>query len=102
MKTKRISVARLELVADRNGDILWEPRKVPLMRDTLGISQRAELARQAMASPVERHPTILKRPPLADFDDLLPFKTRMWGLFGLVICSWLVIAGLGVLVWSWL
>jgi len=94
--------ARLLLVSDRNGDIIWEPRKVPLMKESLGISQRAELARRAMASPVERHPTILKRPPLEDFDDLLPFKTRMVVLFGLVICSWLVIAGIGVLVWSWL
>jgi len=93
---------RPQLVTDRNGDILWEPRRVPLLKETFGISQRADLARRAMASPVERHPTILKRPPLADFDDLLPFKTRMVVLFGLALCSWLVIAGLGVLVWSWL
>jgi hypothetical protein len=92
---------RLQLVSDRNGDILWE-RPVPLMKETIGISQRAELARRAMASPVERHPTILKQPPLADFDDLLPFETRMRVFFGLVFCSWLLIAGLGVLVWSWL
>ena len=101
MKTKH-TFARLESVADRNGDILWELRPVPLMKESLGISQRAELARRAMASTVESHPTIPKRPPLADFDDLLPFKTRMVVLFGLVLCSWLVIAGLGVLVWSWL
>jgi hypothetical protein len=83
--------ARLLLVSDRNGDIIWEPRKVPLMKESLCISQRAELARRAMASPVERYPTILKRPPLEDSDDLLPFKTRMVVLFGLAI-----------LVWSWL
>jgi hypothetical protein len=94
--------ARLLLVSDRNNDILWEPREVPLMKETLGISQRAELARRAMASPVERHPTIPKRPPLADFDDLLPLKTRMVVSFGLVLCSCLVIAYLGILVWSWL
>jgi hypothetical protein len=101
MKTKH-TFTRLKSIADRNGDIILEPRQVPLMKETLGISQRAELARRAMASPVESHPTILKRPPLAVFDDPLPFKTRMVVLFGLVICSWLLIAGLGVLVWSWL
>ena len=102
MKTKRISAARLLLVSDRNGDTLWEPRLAPLMNETLGISQRAELARRAMASPVERSKPEM---PPNNYETAAPNgfrRSAMVVLFGLAFCLWLVIAGLGVLVWSWL
>jgi hypothetical protein len=94
---KKISSARLELVADRNGDIIWEPRRVPLIKESLGISQRAELARRAMAEPVRVSPR-LPNPPLADFDDLAAMPG--WSKWIYAVSALLVLAGIGFLVWA--
>jgi len=88
---------RLLLVSDRNNDILWEPRPVPLMKESLGISQRAELARRAMAAPINRSPR-LPQPPLADFDDLSAMPA--WAKWIYLISAGLVVAGIGFLVWA--
>jgi hypothetical protein len=99
MKTKPIPAARLELVADKNGDILWEPRKVPLMRDTLGISQRAELARQAMAAPIDHSPCPPPASPLAVFNDLAAMPGwAKWIFIGSYVL--LVLTGIGMLLWA--
>jgi hypothetical protein len=94
---KKISSARLELVADKNGDILWEPRRVPLLRETLGIAQRAELARRAMAEPIKISPRI-PNPPLIDFDDLATMPG--WAKWIYLISAGLIVAGIGMLVWA--
>lgn len=94
---RKITSVRIELVADRNGDIVWEPRRVPLIKDTLGISRRAELARQAMAIPIN-HSLRLPAPALADFDDLAAMPRWAKWMFG--GCGLLVLLGIGVLVWA--
>jgi hypothetical protein len=96
MKTKH-TFARLKSVADRNGDILLEPRQVPLMKETLGISQRAELDRRAMAEPINRSPR-LPPAPLADFDDLAAMPS--WVKWGYAVYTLIIIAGIGVLIWA--
>jgi hypothetical protein len=89
--------------ADEKGNIIWkhghiaEPRRVPLIRDTLGIAERAELARRAMAEPINRSPR-LTPPPLADFDDLAAIPA--WAKWSYVISILLVMAGIGVLIWA--
>jgi len=89
--------ARLLRVIDKNGDIIWEPRQVPLLRETLGISQRAELARRAMAEPINRS---LRLPPapLADFDDLAAMPG--WAKWIYIASALLILAGIGFLVWA--
>jgi hypothetical protein len=89
--------ARLLLVSDRNNDILWEPRPVPLMKESLGISQRAELARQAMAAPIHYSPR-LPPAPLSDFDDIAAMPD--WAKWIFTTCILLVISGIGVLIWA--
>ena len=89
--------ARLLLVSDRNNDILWEPRPVPLMKESLGISQRAELARQAMAAPIHYSPR-LPPAPLADFDDLTAMPS--WAKWGYAIITLIIMAGIGMLIWA--
>jgi hypothetical protein len=89
--------ARLLLVSDRDNDILWESRPVPLMKETLGISQRAELARRAMAAPIDYFPR-LPPAPLADFDDLTAMPG--WAKCIYLISAGLIVAGIGMLVWA--
>jgi hypothetical protein len=84
--------ARPLLVSDRNNDILWEPRPVPLMKKSLGISQRAELARRAMAEPIP------DRQPVEDFDGLAPARCIAWAI-GITALS-VSLIGLGVLIWA--
>jgi hypothetical protein len=67
------------------------------MKETLGISQRAELARQAMAAPINHSPR-LQAPALADFDDLAAMPGwAKWIYIGSVL---LILIGIGVLVWA--
>jgi hypothetical protein len=89
--------ARLLLVSDRNNDILWEPRRVPLIKETLGITQRAELARRAMAEPINRS---LRLPPapLADFDDRAAMPG--WAKWIYIASALLILAGIGFLIWA--
>jgi len=94
---KKISAVRLASVMDRDGDYLYEPRPVPLLRETLGISERAELARRAMAEPINRSPR-LPPAPLADFDDLAAMPA--WAKWIYLISAGLVVAGIGMLVWA--
>jgi hypothetical protein len=94
---KKIFADRPQLVSDSNGDILWEPRPVPLMKESLGISQRAELARQAMAAPIHYSPR-LPPAPLANFDDLAAMPG--WAKIGYAVITLIVIAGIGVLIWA--
>ncbi len=95
---KKISSAvSPQVVSDRNGDILWITREVPLMKETLGISQRAELARRAMAAPIDYFPR-LPPAPLADFDDLTAMPS--WAKWIFTTCGLLVITGIGVLIWA--
>jgi hypothetical protein len=70
------------------------PRPIPMLRDTLGIAERAELARRAMAEPIRYRPP---QPALEDFDGLAPARGIAWGvgitalvvaLVGLVILLW--------------
>ena len=100
--------ARLLLVSDRNNDILWEPREVPLMKETLGISQRAELARRAMASPIDHShcPTPPPPPPppppalccmTCSIESPLMPPWEKWIYIGGAI---LVLSILGMLVWA--
>ena len=89
--------ARLLLASDRNNDIFWEPRPVPLMKETLGISQRAELARRAMAEPVHHSPRFPPA-PLADLGDLAAMPA--WAKWIYLVSAGLVIAGIGVLIWA--
>lgn len=94
---KKIPAVRLASVMDRDGYYLYEPRPVPLLRETLGISQRAELARRAMAEPVRVSPR-LPNPPLADFDDLAAMPG--WSKWIYAVSALLVLAGIGFLVWA--
>jgi hypothetical protein len=89
--------ARLVLVSDRNNDILWEPRPVPLMKESLGISQRAELARRAMAAPIDYSPR-LPPAPLADFDDIAAMPG--WAKKLYIVSTGLIVAGIGMLIWA--
>jgi hypothetical protein len=89
--------ARPQLVADRNNDILWEPRPVPLMKESLGISQRAELARRAMAAPID-HSLCNSPAPLADFDDLAAMP--WWAKWIFIVSAMLIVAGIGMLIWA--
>ena len=99
MKTKRISAARLLLVSDRNGDTLWEPRRVLLMKESLGISQRAELARQSMAAPIDHSPCPPPASPLAVFNDLAAMPGwAKWIFIGSYVL--LVLTGIGMLLWA--
>lgn len=81
--------------------LLWEPRRVPLMKETLGISQRDELARLAMAAPINHDPR-LAAPVLADSDNFHPNRRQFLTQVGLALCAWIVLLGLGFLVWAWL
>ena len=94
---KKISAVSPRVVSDRNGDILWITREVPLMKETLGISQRAELARRAMAAPIDYFPR-LPPAPLADFDDLTAMPG--WAKCIYLISAGLIVAGIGMLVWA--
>jgi hypothetical protein len=97
---KKNSSVHLKLVSDQSGDIVWEPRKIPLMKESLGITRRAVLARRAMASPMDIRSSSR---PQEDLDDLYP--NTVWpnfNLFGLTFCAWLIITGLVLLVGKWL
>jgi hypothetical protein len=94
---KKIPAVRLASVMDRDGYYLYEPRPVPLLRETLGISQRAELARRAMAEPVKVSPRI-PNPPLSDFDDLAAMPG--WAKLAYAVSALLILFGLGVMVWA--
>lgn len=54
----------LVLVADRHGDVLY-PRVAPMMRDHLGLSQRA-LAQQATRETMPRDVTPAVKFPVAE------------------------------------
>jgi len=94
---KKIPAVRLASVMDRDGYYLYEPRPVPLLRETLGISERAELARRAMAEPINRS---LRLPPapLADFDDLAAMPG--WAKWIYIASALLILAGIGFLIWA--
>jgi hypothetical protein len=96
---KKIPAASLKMILCRNGDVLWEPRQVPLIKESLGISQRAELARRAMAEPINRSPR-LSPASLADFDDLAAMPVYAKLIY--VISALLVMAGIGVLIWAFI
>ena len=71
-----------------------EKRPIPLLRETLGISQRAELARRAMAEPIQyRRP----QPMLEVADGLAPACGIAWavGITALVVA----VVGLVILLW---
>ncbi len=51
---------RLILISDRNGDVIYPP-PIPMMRDHLGLSQRA-LAQQATRETIQRDVTPTVRP----------------------------------------
>ena len=95
---KKIYAVNLRVVADKNGDIeIILPRPIPMLRDTLGIVERAESVRRAMASPLNRSPS-LPPAPLADFDDLSVMPA--WAKWIYLISAGLVVAGIGMLVWA--
>ena len=99
-RQKKMLTTHLLKLVSRNGDIVWEPRKIPLMKESLGITRRAVLARRAMASPMDIRSSSR---PQEDLDDLYP--NTVWpnfNLFGLTFCAWLIITGLVLLVREWL
>ena len=91
---KKISSARLELVADKNGNIVYEPRKVPMIKESLGISERAELARRAMAEPIKYN---RPQPMLEVADGLAPARGIAWAIGITALLA--AIIGLVILLW---
>jgi len=87
---------RLQLVSDRNGDILWE-RPVPLMKETIGISQRAELARRAMATPIDH--SHCHSPALPNVTNNLA-AIPWWAKLMYIGSALLVLSGIWILVWA--
>ncbi len=85
-----------QLVTDRNGDILWE-HQIPMMKESLGISQRAELARRAMATPIDHSPC--HSPALPNVRNKIA-AIPWWAKWIYIGSALLVLSGIGMLVWA--